>query len=329
MLRTMRLAVLAATLALGARASRGEEAKVLDLVRLRNGRTLEGDVTEETKKYIVLRFEGGTLRIDRADIFTIERDRPVADWELEMRRRARLEADELARSALSEMEEAGDEEAELEGEVAAPAEDIDSRRSKAEELERLKRLVEDMASADADTRDVARRLIEREGAKAVPVLAQALSHQSVFVRTAAADILGGLRARAAVRDMLVALRSSVPDKGKVKPWQRGFAKALRDGLRRITGQSFGLRPRGTNQGEFVAAWINWWDGAPSADEPEAPPRGAYADWDTRQVGEEKLDEKDPEYARKLAGVRQVGDKRNAYRQPADFGVVPGEEEEEE
>ena len=328
MLKTMRHAVLATALTLGAVASFGEEARVLDLVRLRNGRTLEGDVTEETKKYIILRFEGGTLRIERADIFTIEKDRPVADWELEMRRRARLEADALARAALVELEGAEGEEAEFEEEEAAPAEDADSRRTKAEEIKRLKRLVEDMASADADTRGVARQLIEREGMKAVPVLAQALSHQSAFVRTAAASILGGLRARAAVRDILVALRSSVPDKGKVRPWQRGFVKALRDGLRRVTGQSFGLRPRGTNQGKVVVEWIEWWDGAPSADDPEAPPRGAYADWDTRQVGEKKLDEKDPEYAWKLAGARQVGDKRNSYRQPADFGVAPGEEEEE-
>jgi hypothetical protein len=328
MLKTMRRAVLAAALALVAEASLGEEAGVLDLVRLRNGRTLEGDVIEEEKEYIILRFEGGTLRIERADIFTIEKDRPVADWELEMRRRARLEADELAKATLAQLEGDEGEEAGFEEEETAPVEDVDSGRTKAEETNRLKRLIEDMASDDVDTRDVARQLVEREGMKAVPLLAQALSHQSTFVRTSAARILGGLRARAAVRDMLVALRSSVPDRGRARPWQRGFVKALRDGLRRITGQSFGLRPRGANQGKAVAQWIEWWDGSPSTDDPEAPPRGAYADWDTRQVGEEKLDEKDPDYARKLAKARRVGTRQYSYRRPADFGVAPGEEEEE-
>ncbi len=328
MLKTMRHAVLGAALALVAGASFGAEARVMDLVRLLNGRTIEGDVTEETKKYILLRFEGGTLRIERSDIFTIEKDRPVADWEMEMRRRARLKADDLAKAALAEREGAGGEETDFEEEGAEPAENVDNRRSKAEEVKRLKRLVEDMASPDADTRDVARQLLAREGVKAVPVLARALSHQSTFVRTAAARILGNVRARAAVRDMLVALRSSVPDRGKVRPWQRGFVKAVRDSLRRVTGRSFGLRPRGSAQGKAAVEWIEWWDGVPSADDPEAAPQGAYAEWDTRQVGEKKMDEKDPEYAQRLAKARQIGNKRNSYRRPADFGGVPGGEEEE-
>ncbi len=318
MMHTARRGSYHAVLALAAVACLGGEARALDVVRLRNGRSLEGEVKEETSKYVMLEYEGGLVRIKRADISAIDKDRPVADWEVEMRIRARREAAAVAKAALEEFEASLQQGTE-------PGAEVDEQLE-SEEAERLKKLIEDMASADADARRLARELVEREGGKAVPALTEALFHSSSFVRTAAADILGDVRARQSVRDMIVALRSAVPEKVKVRPWQRQFVKEVRDGLRGITGQSFGLRARGADQGKAAAAWVEWWDGKPSADKPGAVPKGAYADWDTPQVGEPKLDEKDKEYARKLFEARRVGNTRHSYTAPAGFGTGPREEE---
>ena len=320
---TTRHALLSAVAALAAFACLGGQARALDVVRLRNGRSLEGKVTEETTKHIILEYEGGLLRIRRADIFMIEKDRPLAEWEARMRERARREAEALAKAVL----------AEFEGTQPGPA-----RAGKADkrllegrqglerrETERLKRLVEDMAAPDPETRTSARQIIEREGRKAVPVLSEALFHKSAFARTAAAEILGSLRARESVRDMIVALRAAVPDSVKVRHWQRRFVRALREGLRGITGRNFGLNPRGAGEDKAVAKWVEWWDGKPPTkgagdDESPAVPRGAYADWDTPQHGETELDEEAPEYAEKLWEARRVGDRRHSYSPPAGDGA---------
>ena len=47
-----------AVLALAAVACLGAEARALDVVRLRNGRSLEGEVKEEPAKYVMLGYEG-------------------------------------------------------------------------------------------------------------------------------------------------------------------------------------------------------------------------------------------------------------------------------
>lgn len=311
MLKAARRIALAAGLAAAALACLGGRARALDLVRLRNGGSLEGTVAKETRKYIMLEVEGGAIRIERADIFRIERGLALADWEKEMRERARREAAEFARKALARLQASATQEAaEEERELA----------------DRLKALVEEMASEDPETRSRARLAIESEGEKAVPALTEALSHGSTFVRTTAAVLLGGLGARASVRDMIVALRSAVPELAKVKPWQRAFVRALRDGLRGITGRNFGLRHRGARQRGAVDGWVKWWDGEASEDEPGAVPKGACADWDTPQLGEPELDEDDPEYARKLWEARRVGERSHSYSAPAEFGGGPREGE---
>ena len=306
-------ALTAGAAALVAVACLSGEARALDVVRLRNGRSLEGKVTTETKKYVMLEVENGVLRIERTDILMVERDKPLAEWEIRMRQRARREAAALAKAAIAELE-ASQEEAE-----AAPSE-ADKRLT-----ERLKRLVEDLGAEGPETRASARRAIEGEGRKAVPALTEALFHKSTVARAAAAEMLGRLGARESVRDMLVALRSAVPDSRRVRPWQRSFVKALRDCLRRVTGQSFGLNARAADQGEAVAKWIEWWEEKPA--EPGAVPQGAYARWETPQLGEEELDEEDPEYAKKLWDARRVGALRHSYRPPPNYGGAGGEGEE--
>ncbi|MHC4506068.1 MAG: HEAT repeat domain-containing protein, partial [Planctomycetota bacterium] len=196
---------------------------------------------------------------------------------------------------------------------------------------RLKALVEELASDDPDTRRRAAALLEREGEDAVPVLSGALFHASTFARERAASILGKLNARAAVRTMLVALRSAVPEIKKVRPWQRAFVKAVNTSLAKITGRNFRVSLRTGAQGKVVDKYLEWWDGPPAAKPDRVAsgssskatrrgevPKGACVTWDTPQVGEKEIAEDDPEREKKLWESRRVGKERRTYTPPKSF-----------
>ncbi len=281
------------TLAFGAAHAR-------DLVQLRNGRVLEGRVIKETKDVVILRVANGTVRIEQADVFSIERGQALPSWKVDLRREQKKQRAKRA------------------AELAAKAAEIRKIWREAvsgKDEARLHQLVEDLASNDPDTRRQARALLEREGRAAVPTLTGALAHRSGFARESAASLLGKIGARASVKAMLIALRSAVPDKKKVLHWQRPFVRALRTSLVSITRKDFGLSVYAGGQGKAVEKYISWWDGAAVKGKPDEVPNGACVTWDTPQVGEEEVDPDDAEREKKLWGARRVGGARYSYTPP--------------
>ena len=278
------------------------EALARDLVHLRTGRTIEGTIERETATVVILRVANGSVRIPREQVSRIERGQELPTWAIELRRKMAEEIRERER-----------ERAERKKGASSAVEGAASGKAEA----RLKALVEELASDDPDTRRRATALLEREGEAAVPVLSGALFHANAFARERAAGVLGKLNARAAVRAMIVALRSAVPEIKKVRPWQRAFVKAVNASLAKITGRNFHVSLRTGAQGKVVDKYLAWWDGPPAA-KPDEVPKGACVTWDTPQVGEKEIAEDDPEREKKLWEARRVGKERRTYTPPKSF-----------
>lgn len=278
----------------------GAVAEARDLVHLKNGNVLEGDVIQESADMVVLRLSRGTTRIPRSDVYMIERGQELPAWALE-RRRQLIDAMKRRQELLqqTQLQEAAKK-------STGPS-------------ERIKNLIEDLGAEDEETRRQARDALSAAGREAIPALTAALAQQSAFRREGAAGLLGELNARASVKAMLVALRSAVPEKARIPPWQRRFVRVLRDSLRKITGRNFGLSDRRAAQAKTIAKWVEWWEGAsPEGAGAEAVPKGAYATWDTPQVGEPEFDPDDPEHEKKLWEARRLGSEKHAYRPPPGF-----------
>jgi hypothetical protein len=287
----------------------GTAASARDIVHLEGGQVLEGEVTRETADAIWLKSADSTMRIKRSRVMEIERDKPLSPWQIKLRAKRKKEARKRAEAAKVAAEKA---------KVEKKAGDTKKDSEKAE------RLLEDLASADADTRREAAALLEREGSKAVPALTtKGLRHKNSFAREYSARILGKLQARQSVRAMIIAIRSAVPAKDKIRPWQRSFVRALRTSLSATTGQNFGVSFYGTHQGKVAEKYVTWWDGEdPSGggDGGAKPKKGACIEWDTLQVGEEPVEaeEDDPELEKKLWDARRIGSERNSYSPPKAF-----------
>lgn len=285
-------------------------AEARDLVHLRSGRILEGKVEKETEDEVVLRAGKATMYLPRADVVLIERDQELPDWEADLRRELEAERRKREEKRAKEREKA-EQEKESVG-ASGPSSEADPR---------LRRLVEDLASDEADTRRQARALLEREGKRAIPAITEALFHSKLFARESAALLLGKMNARESVRDMIIALAGAVPDAKKVRFWQRPFVRALSTSVSRITGKSFRLGLQAANQDKVVAKYIEWWDGdPPKGDE---TPKGACVTWDTPQTGEAEIAEDDPEREKKLWEARRVGSRRASYPVPASLGGGEG------
>jgi len=287
-------------------------ARARDIVHLRGGRFIEGEVTRETDDAIWIKSGNSTMRLNRSRVTRIERDQPLQSWEVIFRAKLKEERERRAVAARAKAEEA-----------RAAAKAADSKKID----ERATRLVEDLASGDPEARKQAAALLEREGAGAVAALTRGLRHKSAFARESSARILGRLRARESVREMIIALRSAVPEKEKVRPWQRPFVRALRTSLVAVTGQDFGVSLHGTFQGKAVEKYVAWWDGEDPAGKKEGgpePAKGACIEWDTPQVGEETIAEDAPEREKKLWEARRIGGERHSYSPPKSFVDPLGE-----
>jgi len=278
-------------------------ARARDVVYLRSGAALEGRIEKETSRHVTLRMHSGTTRISRDKVDYIERDEPLAAWEIEYRRKRAEREKALAEDLKRRLEEKKKAAAERdEGGGATPKEEA-----------RLRRLAEDLASDDADTRKEAKSLLEGEGKKAVPILTKTLLHRSIRARETAAILLGKANAKESVRVMLIALAGAVPDSKKVRFWQRGFVRALRNSIVKVTGQSFRLSLQAANQDKVVKKYVEWWEG-PTVKGKDVP-QGAYLKWDTPQVGEKKIAEDDPEREKKLWEARKIDGERASYPVP--------------
>jgi len=276
-------------------------ARAMDAVHLSTNVILKGRIVSEAGDHVILELERGSVKIPRADIVRIEKLPAATVEELERLRALAAESAEASPAETPAAEER----------VASPR----GLSPKAEE--RIKRLVAELASEDPAARAEARAKLEREGKAAVAALTGALFSESYFARLAAAELLGKAGARESVRDMLVALRSAVPDSTRVRPWQRQFVKALSASLERITGRPVDIRERMADQDKVVSRLLEWWDGP--GDSKETPPReAACVGWDTPQVGEPEVAADDPERARKLWEARRVGARVHPYRPPRAF-----------
>ncbi|MHC5056143.1 MAG: HEAT repeat domain-containing protein [Planctomycetota bacterium] len=287
-------------------------ARARDIIHLRDGQFLEGTVTRETDEAIWLTVGKSTVRLSRSRVKRIERGKPLPSWEARLRAKLREDRERRAAAALAAAEKTRDEK-----KTAASKKDD----------ERIARLVAELASADADARREAQALLEREGAKAVPALTKGLAHANAFARESSARLLGRLGARQSVRAMIIAIRSAVPEKDKIRPWQRSFVRALRVSLTATTGQDFGVSLYGTHQSKAVEKYVEWWDGEDPGGAKEggpAPKKGACISWDTPQVGEEPIAEDDPEREKKLWDARRIGRERRTYSPPKSFTDPFGE-----
>jgi HEAT repeat protein len=125
--------------------------------------------------------------------------------------------------------------------VAARSTEPDVRREAAEQFggipevwaaEELLRLLTDLFTP---VRDAARASLRRQGAAAVPVLLQGLSHPRLEVSVASADLLGEFPAQEAIEPLLVALKFSE------RPVQLAAGRALgRCGLLAVPALRAGL-----------------------------------------------------------------------------------------
>jgi hypothetical protein len=290
----------------------GTSARARDIVHLDDGRFLEGEVTRETNDALWLTSGNSTIRIQQSRIMRIERNKPLPPWQV--RRRKKLK-EELAKRA--EANKAAAEKARLAKKAADTKKDA----------EKAARLIEDLGSDDADTRRQAAALLEREGPKAIPALTDGLRHANTFARESSARLLGRANARESVRAMIIALNSAVPEKRKIRPWQRSFVRALRTSISAMTGQDFKVSVFQTYQGKAAEEYVTWWDGEDPTVEKKGggrPIRGACISWDTPQIGEESIDAKDPELEKKLWDARRIGDERNSYTPPESSGSPLGD-----
>jgi hypothetical protein len=290
----------------------GTAARARDMIHLKGGQFLEGEVTKETDDAVWLKAGNSTIRLDRSRVMRIERDKPLPSWQARLR--AKLKKDRQKREKAAR---AAAEKARAEKKAADPKKDD----------EKTARLVDDLASDDADTRKKAAALLEREGAKAEPALTKGLIHPSAFARESSARILGKIGGRSSVRAMIIALRSAVPEKEKIRPWQRSFVRALRSSLSATTGQDFRVSIHRTQQGKAVEKYVAWWDGEDPSGAKEGSPepkKGACIEWDTLQVGEATIAENDPEREKKLWDARQIGSERHSYTPPTSFVDPLGE-----
>ena len=281
-------------------------AQARDIVHLKGGQFFDGEVIRETDDAVWIKVGKSTMRLDRSRVSRIERAEPLRSWEVLLREKLKEERERRAEAARARAEEA-----------RAAAKAADSKKSD----EMAARLVEALASKDPEARKQAAALLEREGARAVPALTEGLRHGNAFARESSARILGKLRARQSVREMIIALRSAVPEKKKVRPWQRPFVRALRTSIKAVTGQDFGVSLHAASQGKAAERYVAWWDGQdPTGGEKggPGPTRGACIEWDTPQVGEEPIDEEDPEREKKLWDARRIGDERYSYSPPKSF-----------
>jgi len=281
-------------------------ASARDIVYLKGGQFLEGEVTKETDDTIWIKVGKGTMRLSRSRVIRIERAKPLPSWEARLRAKLKEDSQRRAEAARGAAEKAQEQK---------KAED--SKKSD----EKAMRLVNDLASKDSATRKEAATLLEREGPRAIPALTRGLSHSSSFARVSSARLLGRLRARESVRELIISLRSAVPETTKIRPWQRPFVRALRTSIATMTGQDFGVSFYGTHQGKAAEKYVAWWDGEnPSGAKEGAPePRkGACIEWDTPQVGEEPVAEDDSEREQKLYDTRRIGNERRNYSPPKSF-----------
>ncbi len=145
---------------------------------------------------------------------------------------------------------------------------------------------------------------------AVPVLVTALMHDDAELRTAAANLLGQLRARSAIKYLIEALYAALPSNGQAPAYQRRFVRALREALQATTGQVFiqvesssALVQRGLQR------YIEWY--------------GDRLVWLPPQVGEPVVDPVDPVYVEKISALRKLKLQKHAWPRPlmsADIAV---------
>jgi hypothetical protein len=283
--------------------TRVAQAASVDIIQLKSGSTLEGTIVEETDKHIQLDVSRGSVWIPIEDVAMIRRAQKPTPLSLERLRRL---AEEIQRSTQSEPDEPGQ------------SPEADAKGAEVKSDPRVPRLIAALSSDDQAERDSAKSELAAIGGPAIPGLTDALGLQSIYARTAAAELLGQLSARQSVKEMLVALRSAIPDKNKVRPWQREFVKQLSAALSRVTAQRFDIKERGFNQAVVVEKFVEWWDGKGTPDKDGVPPPGACVTWDTPQVGEPEIAEDAPDRAAQLWEARRVGTRSVSYRAPKSF-----------
>jgi len=272
-----------------------------DYVVLKNGERIEGEIIQEDDDVLIIRHKYGTMTVQRDRIVFIHRDTP------EEKKRKALQAQAAADKAASDLKRKEAEAATastIEEPGAKPVKGKDEPESQDEkpddpfvptpdEQKKLDRLKKRMRSTYESTRLAAKRSALALKVKAIRTLIEIVNSEDVEARILAAQALGTLRNRSAIKALIERIGQVVPrGPSRTKRTKRRLAHALRDSLNAISGRSFKLNPRLTRQRQNIEAIEAWWkDGMlkmpRQADEPfftneKKPPDDILSTW--RRLG---------------------------------------------
>lgn len=162
--------------------------------------------------------------------------------------------------------------------------------------------IERLGSTDPARRAKARSDLMVWGRPIVPVLIEGLYAQNPLARTNCAALLGDMNAQNAVKYLIEAFYSAMPDYGEAATYQRTFVRSLKDALEKTTGQFFiRVEARSPLMQEGLKDYIRWYN--------------ENIDRLPRQAGEPRILETDPAYLMKIRALRQLVLRKHGWARP--------------
>ncbi len=226
-----------------------------------------------------------------------------------------VKPDDKAPVALDEAKKADDKTAQESGKgakenkeeewVAPPG--LPGFPKKAKRLGKLKEdafmaALEKLAGKDEAVRRAAKDEIAELGADVLPYLVAGIQHVNVDARTTCMALLGQLNGRSAVKAAIEVFYSAMPDEGEAATYQVPFIRAIKTTLPAISGQTFiTVEPDKSMVQDGLKRYIAWYN----ENFDRLPP----------QLGEEKIEPTDPDYAGKLKKARALTLAKKVWPRP--------------
>jgi len=312
-----------------------------DTVYLKDGREIEGTVTEDNNNTVSVKTAGGaTKSFRRSDVDTVVYQRkgaaaakPVEPPPVVDRRPAAPDRQDVAGKPEKKDAEKKDPKAtgETQDETAAADEKDDwtappglsnfpdrAKRMSKEKEKTFMDALEKVASSDEAKKTEGKAELKDLGAEGLPYFVAGVQHASVDARTACMTLVGQMNGRFAVKHVIEVFFAAMPEEGRAATYQVPFIRAAIGTLSAISGQSFiSVEPKSEMVQDGLKKYIEWYN----ANFDRLPP----------QLGEKKIDATDPDYTAKLKKARTLNLARKSWprpEMPADVaggneGVPPG------
>ncbi|MBI3831786.1 MAG: hypothetical protein HY291_19855 [Planctomycetes bacterium] len=162
--------------------------------------------------------------------------------------------------------------------------------------------IERLGSTDPGERRAARSDLSGWGKPVIPVLVEGLYAQNPLARTNCATLLGDMSAQNAVKYLIEAFYSAMPDSGQAATYQRTFVRGLKEALEKTTGRAFiRVEARSPIMQEGLQQYIRWYN--------------ENFDRLPRQVGEPEIALTDPDYMAKIRILRQLVLQKRGWERP--------------